>query len=240
MTDLPLINVYCDESCHLLHDHISVMGLGAISAPQVRTRELSLGLRDLMIRHNCRGELKWGKVSASKLPFYFDLIEWFFDQPDVNFRALVVRNKGGLNHERFNDGDHDQFYYKMYYYLLRPLLANQPVRIRAYLDVKDTRGAFRVHNLAEVLAHTFFDFDRQRMGKIQEVRSHESKLVQLADFLLGAVIYDARGLATNPAKVAVINRLKEASGYDFTDNTEPWATKFNLFYWKPRQELPNA
>jgi len=234
---LPLLNVYCDESCHLLHDRQPVMAFGAVSAPQSRVREFSLGLKTLMTKHHSLGELKWGKVSASKLPFYMDVIEWFFEQPDLHFRALVVRDKAKLKHDQFNEGDHDQFYYKMYYYLLRPFLERQPpVRLKAYLDVKDTRGVFRTHKLTEVLANTFYDFDRKRVEKIQEVRSHESRLVQVADFLLGAVTYDARKLRTNPAKLAVVRRLKDVSGYDFSTSSEPWATKFNLFYWKPRKE----
>jgi len=234
-------NVYCDESCHLLHDQSPVMGFGYIAIPCSQTRQIAQSIRTLKTRHGCRGELKWGKVSSNHIGFYLDLVDLFFSTKDLNFRAVVVRNKKTLNHQTFNHGSHDEFYYKMYYYLLRSILETKPTRrIRAYLDIKDTKGALKIHHLADVLAKSAYDFERKRLERLQLIRSHESEFVQLADFLLGAVTYSNRGLTTNIAKLAVIKRIKEASGYDLRMSTEPWETKFNLFQFRPRQDMPHA
>ena len=36
-----IYNVYCDESCHLEHDHQNVMALGAVWCPLDKVREIN-------------------------------------------------------------------------------------------------------------------------------------------------------------------------------------------------------
>ena len=56
-----IINIYCDESCHLEHDNLPVMALGAIWAPKEHVKRLNTGLRDIKARHRAFSELKWGQ-----------------------------------------------------------------------------------------------------------------------------------------------------------------------------------
>jgi hypothetical protein len=63
-----LYNVYCDESCHLEHDRQPIMAFGAIWCPKDEAHRLATELRDIKSRHRARGELKWSKISASRLP----------------------------------------------------------------------------------------------------------------------------------------------------------------------------
>ncbi len=71
---------------------------------------------------------------------------------------------------------------------------------------------------------------------MQQVRSHESELLQLADLLIGALTYANRGLASSPAKTAIIARLQEALGPDALTRTSTFAaTKFNILHWRPRE-----
>jgi len=67
------------------------------------------------------------------------------------------------------------------------------------------------------------------------VRSHEVELVELADFLTGAIGYVHRGLTTNPAKMEIIERLKEKSKYSLTKSTLVKEDKVNIFIWKGRK-----
>ena len=46
-----VLNVYCDESCHLEHDRQGVMVLGAIWSPLDTTREIARFIRDIKERH---------------------------------------------------------------------------------------------------------------------------------------------------------------------------------------------
>ena len=60
-----VFNVYCDESCHLEHDHQTIMVLGAIWCPLEKTREIARSIRHIKDRHGLGRvfEIKWTKVS---------------------------------------------------------------------------------------------------------------------------------------------------------------------------------
>ncbi len=92
------INIYCDESCHLPNDNNPLMSLGAIQYPEKKVRNLSKEITELKNNYNCRGELKWTKVSQKNIAFYLRLIDLFFEKKDLFYRALIVNNKCILDH----------------------------------------------------------------------------------------------------------------------------------------------
>lgn len=229
-------NVYCDESCHLEHDQQKVMVLGAVWCPVEKSHEISQRLREIKARHGLATnfELKWTKVSASKQQAYLDLLDYFFDDDDLHFRALIVPDKGKLNHQAFDGQDHDLWYYKMYFQMIKTLLEpNHHYRI--YIDIKDTRGATRIRKLHEVLANSTYDFSREIVERVQLVRSHEVEQLQLADMLIGAISYVNRGLSGNAGKLALIDRMRQRSGYDLTRTTLLRESKVNLFRWQANE-----
>ena len=73
-------------------------------------------------------------------------------------------------------------------------------------------------------------------GTIQQVRSHEVELVELSDFLVGAVCYANRGLTGSQAKLAVIAKIREKSGYNLLQSTLYKEDKVNIYIWKSRNE----
>lgn len=236
MTNIRTYNVYCDESCHLEHDHIPVMAWGGIYCEKQIVRELSDRIRVLKAKHGLKPgfEAKWTKVSPAKADFYLSLIDLFLDEERLRFRGLVVPNKGLLNHAAF-DQSHDNWYYKMYFTMLRPIFS-APHRYRIYLDVKDTQGGPKTIKLHEVLANSLFDFDRECIERVQQVRSHESELLQIADLLIGALTYANRGLANSPAKSAIVARLRERLGANTLTRTSPFsAAKFNILVWQAQE-----
>jgi len=46
-----IYNIYCDESCHMEHDHQTVMVLGAVWCPKEKVREISVPIRGIKARH---------------------------------------------------------------------------------------------------------------------------------------------------------------------------------------------
>lgn len=88
-------NVYCDESCHLENDGYKAMVLGAVYCPQLRAREIALRIRDIKAEFGLppHFEIKWTKVSKGNLPFYRRLIDYFFDDVELRFRALIISDK---------------------------------------------------------------------------------------------------------------------------------------------------
>lgn len=227
-----IVNIYCDESCHLEHDHQRVMVLGALWCPRELTHTASELIRDLKKRHGLtpQYEIKWTKVSAAKVDFFLDLVDYFFDDANLHFRALVVPDKALLRHEEFGQ-THDEWYYKMYFDLLKAIIEPQH-RFHIYLDLKDTKGKAKVAKLHQVLANAHYDFSRQIVERIQTVRSHEVELLQLADLLIGAVSYANRGLSSNSGKAAIVQRMRKRSRYLLTQTTLLREEKVNLFLWK--------
>lgn len=225
------LNVYCDESCHLEHDGQNVMVLGAVWCPQEKAREIAVRLREIKIRHNLSPtfEVKWTKISPALWGFYYDYLDYFFDDDDLHFRALVIPDKSLLRHAEFNQ-DHDTWYYKMYFDMLKVLLSPHDC-YSIYIDIKDTRSAEKVKMLKDVLRNSVYDFNRTIIEKVQQIRSHEVEQIQLADLLIGAVGYANRGLTTNAGKVRIVQRMQERSGYSLTRTTLLKEEKVNLFRW---------
>lgn len=229
-------NIYCDESCHAEGDGNPVMVIGGIICETKYVREFSERLRLLKRAHGLAVdfEIKWTKVSASKQEFYEEALALFLAEDRLRFRGILVAKKEKLDHARFGQ-THDEWYYKMYFHMLRYLIV-APHRYRIYLDIKDTRGTDKAAKLHEVLANSIHDFDREHIERVQQIRSHESELLQLADLLIGAVAYANRGLSGNAGKIGVIERLQKGRGEQALSNTSPFGwTKFNLLAWTPQE-----
>lgn len=238
-----IINIYCDESCHLENDKEKVMALGAVYCPASKKKEIFQMLTELKEKHNLIPknkkkpsdnrtyyELKWNKISLAKINYFKDVIDYFFADDDLNFRVLVVPDKFKLDYEKFNH-THDTFYYKMYFSMLKVIL-NPDKAHHIYIDIKDTRSREKVHKLEQVLRNDKYDYAKEIIKKVQQVRSHEVELIQLADLLTGAVSYVNRGLSDSRAKNILIDHLKHRSKYSLTKSTLIREQKFNIFLWE--------
>jgi len=228
-----VFNFYCDESCHLENDGQAIMLIGGIWCPANEVSDISKEIRVIKNKHKANGEIKWTKVSNSRIDFFKELVRFFFTNDSLHFRCLIVDNKEKLDHSAFNKGSHDNFYYKMYYSMLNKVLSPDS-RYNIYLDIKDTRSQTKVDKLRKVLCNNFYDFTGQMIAKIQHIRSEESEILQLADFLIGAVSYDNRELITSKAKLEVIKEIKKFFpnlGY----TTSLYEKKFNLFFFCPQE-----
>ena len=231
-----IYNVYCDESCHLENDHQRVMVLGAVWCPLDKVHEIAVRLREIKIRHGLKPdfEVKWTKVSPAKAQFYLDWMDYFFDNHDLHFRALIVPDKSKLHHEAFPGQEHETWYYKMYFDMLKVIFSPR-ARYRIYLDIKDTHGAAKVKRLHNVLCSNQYDFTYEIIERVQLVRSHEIEILQLADLLIGTVSYRNRGHQGNEGKLRLVERMKQRSGYNLKTTTLLQETKVNLFRWHARE-----
>lgn len=243
-----LINIYCDESCHLQNDKESVMVIGAVYCPDSKKKEIFTRISELKDKHNLVPkqkknpkdnrafyEMKWNKISKSSLPFYKDVINYFFDDDDLSFRVLVVPDKSKLDYEKYNH-THDTFYYKMYFSMLKAIL-NPDFGHNIYIDIKDTRSRDKVHKLEEVLRNDRYDFSKNIIKKVQQVRSHEVELVQLADLLIGAISYTHRRIETSKPKTELIQLIRHRSRYSLMKSTLLRERKFNIFIWEPSRYI---
>lgn len=226
-------NLFVDESCHLEHDKIPIMCIGYIKVPKLVYAELREALLKVKFQFQTPAEIKWSKLSRSRLPLYKCLVDFFFDNP-LEFRCVLVKYKDRLSHKDFNQGSHDNFYYKMMYYLLRPNPSGSQYRV--FIDIKDTRGKDRLLKIDEV-------FKNHHHGDspfihYQNLRSHESVFFQLADLFIGSVAYKNRRvsgeLIENKLKDEFVDYLEQKSGFVLNEGTPIWESKFNIFDFQPK------
>ena len=235
----PVYRVYCDESCHLPHDNSDVMVLGALSCPESRIDAISQQFRAIKRKHgiDSKVELKWTKISPAKIELYQDLLRFFWHEESLAFRAVVSKGKQHLDHTRYNDGDFDLWYYKMYFLLLDKMCS--PIaQYRIFIDVKDTHGGPRIAKLHEVLCNNKYDFKQDVIADIRQIDSARSDLMQLVDILTGAISYYHRGLYVaeegSSAKKQLVSMLYGWIGNKLETGTPLRNQKFNLFVWNPK------
>lgn len=228
-----IYNIYCDESCHLENDKQKVMVLGALWCLDSVKKEINNKIRLVKEKHGIskKQEVKWTKISPAKIDFYKDLVRLYFSEPELHFRAVVIQDKDKLDHVQYAQ-DHDTWYYKMMFNLLKVVLEPN-AKYRIYLDKKDTRSGEKINKLHDVLCHSKYDFSKEIIEKVQSVHSHEIELLQLADLLIGAVGYVNKGLQTSSAKLEIIALIQNLSHYSLNANTLLRENKLNLFFWTP-------
>lgn len=213
-------NIYCDESCHLENDHKRFMFLGAITSAYNQVRFHTNNIKEIKEKHNFYAEIKWSNVSRSKFNFYIDLLEYFFNT-DLTFRTVGI-DKSKIRNDDFGQ-TYDDFYYKMYYMLLNHKV-DTFATYNVYLDIKDTLSAYKVHKLKDIL-NTKYEVFRN----IQNIRSHESLLMQLTDFIMGAISYKNNvEEKDNITKVHLVRKIEQLSK-ERTDCTN-YSEKMNLFF----------
>ncbi len=234
------INIYCDESCHLENDGVSVGVIGAVWCPASETRRIFERIREIQVEHGLPKdfEIKWNKVSPAKIDFYLALIDYFFKEYSLHYRAIIAPDKSKLRHDDFGQ-THDDWYYKMYYGMLKQIILEDST-YRIYLDYKDTRGGKKVATLWNALTHKFGDYSSSIFERIQIVHSHEVELIQLADLLTGAVSYANRDIRTSPAKLKLVGEIKRLTGYSLTNSTILAEKKFNLLAWRATEAEDNV
>lgn len=224
--------IFCDESNHLYSDSSDLMVIGGISCPTSEVEYVNRYIKYLKHKHNANNELKWTKLNSSKKAFYKELLEFFFSRIDMRFNAQIVINKSKLNHDKYNDGEADAFYYKMYYYALLPFLHSDK-SFNIFIDYKDTKGGQRAKKLKEVIHNTYY-------GNIDciftIIHSHESQIMQLADILIGAIAYKNREDIEKRSEIKnfIIDIIEELNGASLDISSPQWEEKFRIYRFVPR------
>lgn len=227
------INIYCDESCHLENDHQRAMVFGCIRCPKDKVQELSKELRALKQKHYIYkfAETKWKTVSKSKEAYYLELLDFFLNNSNIKFRAVVFQNKDlhKLDHDKFPNQTYQNWYYKMFYLTLNKVL-DAHYKYNIYMD-KQNANSSQIVNLEKHLSM------RNSILKVQNVLSHESELIQLTDFLTGIVSYANRDAIklpeANKTKIKLVETLKQKTELSLILPTPLKADKINIFMWEP-------
>lgn len=215
-------NFYCDESTHLEKDGQPYMIIGYVSSPYHLLKMHNQNIREMKIKHFFSGEMKWSALSKSQYPFYNELIDYFFSNSSLQFRAIII-DKSKMNHDKFQQ-THDDFYDKMYYQLLNKKIHNEHT-YNIYIDIKDSYSYLKARNLK-----SYLERDYNNIRNLQVIKSYESELLQLADVLIGAINYRIRGFNKVTSKNNIIEKIERHCGRPLTQRTPKDENKFNLFY----------
>ncbi|HQG94166.1 MAG TPA: DUF3800 domain-containing protein [Candidatus Syntrophosphaera sp.] len=225
-------SIFCDESGHLLDLQQKVMVLGALQAPKERVASISAKLKQIKRDHglNEHWELKWTKISNSKIDYYKSIIDYFMDEKDLHFRCVVVPDKNILDHERF-DRSHDDFYYVMFYYALREMIYNRN-SYDVFFDYKDAFQSEKLYVLKKYLQdQCVINVDSLRLHTIQ---SYESQLIQLTDLLIGVIGYANKEIKSSAAKTELVDYTQSQVKVSLVRSSALFNKKFNVFVWSPR------
>ena len=229
------INIYCDESCHLLHELEKTMIVSCTFCPKSEVKKISEDIRNLKRKHKIwrYAEIKWTKVSKSKEQFYFDLLEYFLKNKNICFRTIKIPDKTILKHDNFVGQNHNSWYYKMIYILVKYIIKPE-YNYNIYIDKKENSFESRValQTVKKILEKHFC-----KEFSMQNILSHESELMQLNDFLQGIVSYynrkDHIQGTLNKTKINLINYFISETKIDLAklNNNK----KYNIFIWRPRK-----
>jgi len=163
------LNIYCDESCHLEHDNIDYMVLGGISCLKAVRKKVSKDIKEIKNKYGISAfnEIKWQSISKNKIDFYLELVDYFFSNENLFFRAIIIDKKQIVLEEDIKFVD---FYYKMYFYVLSGLIIPS-IKNNIYLDKVDSKSSYRVRKLQQILCNSNYDFNMQNIVNVQNISS---------------------------------------------------------------------
>lgn len=223
---IPRVVVYCDESCHDLSGHHQWMSIGAVRLPRERKREITRSLRQILAEGHLRGEVKWSKTSALHLDDYKRLVDFFFDQPDMRFRAILVE-QAKVRIAEFHGKDRELAFYKFYYEMLEKWLEERAEYL-ILLDYKQNRGADRYTTLRRYLEQRLRG--TAWVSDLTVIDSRESPIAQLCDLLTGALAAVYNGVRSGGPKEALAQHIADRAGFSTLRTfTGLGQQKFNIF-----------
>lgn len=230
--------VYCDEAFPDLFTSAKpkarYLMIGGIWLPANLREEVKTEIKILRNQHNTWGEIKWTKVSPSRLDFYLDLVNIFYSYGNkMRFRCIAV-NRAEVDPD-LHDGDPELGFYKFYYQLLHHWIQGLN-KYSIFCDMKSNRDNQRLRVLKRVLNNA------HQLAEIQYVQALPSKqvlFIQLADLLLGVASSRLNEtLKTGTAKEKVVLALEECLGLDHPlAPTWKHERKFNIFKINLRRGL---
>jgi hypothetical protein len=248
MTDAPGIRswlIACDESGVHGSPHY---GFGTLWMKWQRRGDFFKDVREMKERHRFQGECKWSAASSNgDLPFYQELISYFFHRKWLVFHCLVVRREV-VRKAEFHDNDWDLARRKHFTMLLTNKMKKALVRFpdrehefQIYVDRIASRYA-KADEAVCVISNNVLNEKFRGRSPVKSVTTRDSQdtpAIQLCDLLLGAVMETWQRKASSPTKRAVRKIIAEHLGWDDLDaDTFVDERKFNIWYFHdpPREE----
>jgi hypothetical protein len=204
------------------------MAIGGLWVPESAKAKTTRAIQELRRSVGLLGEAKWEKVSASHLPAYTSLADFFFECPDLQFRVIVV-DQLRVDLNRFHEGDAELGFYKFYYEMLEKWIeAGNGYLI--LLDYKQNRGADRYNDLRRILQRRAAKIGAE-ISDLTIIDSKQAPLGQLCDILTGAVAASCcLDVRPGSPKAALVRHIERRVGHPLVRPTPtPGRCKVNIF-----------
>ncbi len=185
-----MLHIYADESCKDAHRFLA---LGAIALERSVEPSIVAQLQAVRVAHNTFGEVKWTKVSRSKLDFYKAFVDVFFDaskNDDMHFYGLHVDTQT-FNHRRWNRGEAEIGFSKLIFQLLLHKFGRRygdKYPLVVFLDGRSTKQD--PEDLRPMLNSELakrWDMPTRPFRRLTFVDSKKSDIIQVNDLLIGTI-----------------------------------------------------
>lgn len=184
--------VFVDESSQSGHQF---MVLGALVVPGPAVADCERAVTDILERRGMLGEVKWVKVSRSKLDVYREVADCHFRlaaSHGVEFHALIV-DCHQLDHRAYNAGDPELGFNKFMNRLLHVRVGRRfgsSERLVVHLDSRNTdREPQELQRFLNIAARQYCEPGVAPFTRIAHRDSKGSRLIQLCDLLTGSVAW---------------------------------------------------
>lgn len=224
--------IYCDESrldvFTSKNNHSNFMVIGGLWLMKEDREVFKKDIEAFRAKYSCFGEIKWNKVSTSKLEFYLNLIDYFFDKgEELRFRCIVI-DKTKIDLALYHKSDAELSFYKFYYQLLHHWIMDFNT-YSIYLDTKTNRVHDRLKTLHKCLISSHIT---STIKKVQALPSDEVIFIQLVDLLSGAVSAKFNEDVKGKNKKLIIQKIEERLTHEVMPTSRDYS-KFNIFKIDP-------
>ena len=238
-------DIYVDESSQTKNRYLL---LGGIIIPKAIVPAATERLQAARLPELPHGEMKWGKVSKSKLPAYMRFIDCFFDAPEFaksDFHCLVV-DTHAIDNQSYNAGSKEIGFNKEIYQLATKFAKLYRTGVfHLYPDFRETNQ--KPEDLRNILNHGRHKNRDGRDWPFRRCQFRDSstvRLLQLVDIMLGAVAYGKNEHYKQPdasqPKLELARHIMRRAGIKDLSVDTTRAGKFTIWHRKlrPRAGVP--
>lgn len=238
-TESKVFLIYCDESG--ITD-TRFMVIGGIIINSKALLSLKALLDSYRKNYNMVYELKWQKVSNNRLTHYKALIDLVFElieEGRINFRCAVF-DTTKFNHKRYNRGDAELGFYKLYYNLLFYCFGQDYHQFKhKFVVFPDQKpGKYDLSELKSRLNNNMFYKLGNRsspFGSIEATNSKKSDFIQIVDLIIGAISYQINNYhkadSASPAKIELSNYIANKVGLEEFSKSNFYYKKKKFTIW---------
>ncbi len=170
---------------------------------------LDSNIRAIREKNQFYDEIKWNTLSKAKLKVIKEIVEAIFDTPGIYFSCIVI-NKDEVDFEKeFNNNPYKAYQEFTEILLKQSIEDNEILTVLADFVTTPKDIKFEVdvkHNINKAL-------DRLAIGGIHRVDSKGVNIIQIADLLIGSVVYcykrDLKLVTGDKNKIKILNLVLE-------------------------------